>query len=126
MALPGGNDDLATSYSTQDYLDVDTDNGVYVGIDGSGAVYMVHQFKDYVGTETTVNLEWNGKSSLAPSSATVYLQIYNENTLNWETIGSNGLADADTDFTIQAQIADLTDYVDGAGLITCRVYQQGI
>lgn len=85
---------------------------------------MVHQFKDFVGSNTGCNLNFEGKSTLAPSTSTVYLQIYNRNTPTWETVDSDNTANADTDFIMSANIADLTNYKDGSNVISCRVYQE--
>jgi len=71
----------------------------------------------------------------------VYLQIYNINTSEWDTIdeipltfGSSvsefggehepfGTEEADVDFYLTASVPDLTDYKDGNNVISVRVYQ---
>lgn len=121
-SLPGDDADLETDYTSQDYLDVDADDGDRVGITTTGE-FMIHQFKDYVGSAPSCQLNWNGQSTLAASLSTVYLQIYNRDTPAWETVDSNSAAAYDTDFDLTAYIADLTDYVDSNGVISCRVYQ---
>lgn len=85
--------------------------------------FAIHQFKDYVGTAVSVNLEWEGQSDLAPTSSTIYLQIYNYDTPEWETVDSDNTTAADTDFSLSGNIADLTNYKDN-NTITCRVYQE--
>lgn len=85
----------------------------------------MHQFKDDVGASNSCNLEWEGQSNLAPSSSAVVLQIYNRNTLEWDTVDSDNTTAADTDFTLNANVADLTNYKDGNNIISCRVYQLG-
>jgi len=97
------------------------DDGSRVGSTGND--YVLHQFKDYT-TETKITLHWNGQSNLAPSSSTVYLQIYNRNTTTWDTVDSDGVTAAATDFDLEANIADLTNYLDEELIICCRVYQQ--
>jgi len=96
---------------------------VRVGQTGMGQ-YMIHQFKDFVGANNTCQLEWEGQSSLAPSSSRVYLQIFNRNTPAWETVDSDNTSNADTDFTLTAEKADLTHYKDASNVICCRVYQE--
>lgn len=88
--------------------------------------FAIHQFKDFVGTNTSCTLEWEGQTDLAPSTSTVYLQIYNQNTTTWESVDSDNATAINTDFILTANIADLTNYKDGSDLISCRVYQEGV
>jgi hypothetical protein len=71
-------------------------------------------------------LSWLGKTTLAPSSSTVYLQIYNRNTSEWETVDSDNSSSADVSFQLQANILDLTNYKDIDTYISCRIYQEAI
>jgi hypothetical protein len=121
-ALPGDDADLETNYSVQDYLDVDTKNDIRVAQLADGE-FAIHQFKDYVGAETSCTLEWEGQSDLAPSSSVVVLQIYNQNSTTWENVDTDNATDANTDFVLTGNKADLTDYKDG-NIISCRVYQE--
>ena len=88
VALPGNDNDLETTYIAQDETDVSTKNDVRVDQTATSQ-YMIHQYKDFVGANTTCQVEWEGQVTLAPSSSTVYLQIYNQNTTTWETIDSD-------------------------------------
>ena len=83
-------------------------------------------FKDYVGTNTKCKLNWKGQSTLAPSSSTIYLQIYNRDLDEWETVDFDDSTGSSTDFILIANIADLTDYKDGNNVISCRVYQEAL
>ena len=122
LPLPTNNDDLENAYTVQEVIDVSTDNGVRVCQNGT-LKNMVHEFKNYVGTEASCRLNWNGQSSLAPSSSTVYLQIWNINTLTWDTVANNNTADEDTDFSFYTVINDLTNYKTASQMISCRIYQ---
>ena len=64
-------------------------------------------------------------SVLATSDTAVYLQIFNRNTSAWETVDFDNATAADNDFTLTANIANLTNYKDGSNMISCRVYQDG-
>jgi hypothetical protein len=112
--------DLITAYTPQDVMDVETDNDVEVGQDAT-ANYSIHLYKNS-GTGDKVRVNWKGKSTLAPSSSAVYLQIYNQTTSLWETLTSNNSANADTDFELIAY-STLIDYQDENGFIACRIYQ---
>jgi len=123
--LPSDDTDLENFYTAQELLDVATDNSVYAEQAATDEI-AIHQFKDYVGTETKCILRWNGKTTVSPTQYPVYLSIYNRVTLVWDIVASNNTANADTDFTLQADIANLTNYKDGGNVISCRVYQDVI
>ena len=124
MALPANSADLETSYTTQNKTDVETNNGVRVEQTATSQ-YAIHQFKDYcAGSSATFT--WEGQTNMPPVLSTVYLQIYNINTTTWVTIDSDNSSNEDTDFTLTANVADLTNYKDGNGMVTCRVYQLDI
>jgi hypothetical protein len=122
--LPTGILDLETPFAAQDYLDVDADDGTRVAQSATGE-YSIFQFKDYVGDSNSCSLTWNGQSSLAPLDSTVYLAIFNRDTPGWEVVDSDDASNADTDFNLTANIADLTNYKDVNGVIVCRIYQLG-
>ena len=105
----------------QDYLDVDTKNDVRVDQTATEE-YAIHQFNDFVA-EGAATLDWEGQTTFAPSSSTVFLQIYNHNTTAWETVDSDSDTIADLDFVLTANVADLTDYKNGSSVVSCRVYQ---
>ena len=98
------------------------EDDVWVDQDGTEK-YMIHQYKDYVGTETACTLTWIGKTTQDPSTQTVFLQIYNRDTTTWDTVDSNNISPTDENFTLTGVIADLTDYKDDNNVISCRVYQ---
>jgi len=120
--LPTDDSELETVYTDQEITDVATENSVWVAQTGL-LEYTIHQYKNYVGSETNCVLTWKGRTNLAPSSSTVYLQIYNLDTLLWETVDSDNSSAVDTNFTLTAVIADLTDYKDVTGSMICRIYQ---
>jgi len=117
------NDDLFTPYSAQDYIYVANKDNIRVAIAGTIEEYVLHQFKDYVGVANVCTLEWEGQSTVAPFIAPVYLQIYNRNTLEWDTVDTDSSSDVDVDFILTSLINGLTDYKDESSVISCRVYQ---
>ena len=122
-ALPSDDADLENAFTNSEYDQVDADDADRVAQTATNE-YAIFQFKDYAGSNTTIDVSWDGQSDLAPSSSTVYLQIYNYDTPGWENVDSDGAAAADTDFELTGQIADLTNYKTAQNTITCRVYQQ--
>jgi len=120
--LPANDADLETNYSEQDIIDVATKNNVRVGQTATDD-FAIHQYKDFVGANSSCTLEWEGQSSLAPSSSIIKLQIYNQDSPGWEDVDSDNTTNADTDFTLSGNVPDLTDYKDTSGVVSCRVYQ---
>jgi hypothetical protein len=122
-ALPGNDADLSSTFSALDISGVAADDASRVLI--SGTSNLVQQFKVKNSNNTDqINISWNGQTSIAPSSNTVYLQIYNRTTAAWETLSSNGSAAADTDFTLLGtKSSSLTDYYDSNFFVSLRVYQ---
>jgi len=123
--LPGDDANLTTEYSEQEYLDVDTHNEVRVGQTADDTKFTLHQFKDFAGDEGVATLYADLQSDYAPLTSTVYLQIYNYDTTEWDTVDSDGAEGADTDFILTADIPDLTNYKSG-GIMTCRIYQENV
>ena len=101
------------------------DDNVYVN-QVATAEFMIHQFKDDAGDYNRVTPLWRGKSTLAPSSSPVYLQIYNQVSTTWITIDSDDTTGADTEFDLTAEVNGLANYKDGVNYISCRVYQLAI
>jgi hypothetical protein len=119
--LPTNNNDLETSYTTQDETDVADDDGVRVNQSATDE-YAIHQFKNFVGGNSA-SFIWNGQSDLACSASTIYLQIYDTNLTTWETVDSDSTTAANTDFDLTFFKSNLTDYKNNQGIVTCRVYQ---
>ena len=104
---------------------MDTDNDVYVGQPAAGqnAVFL---FKNqHVNNTSGITMTWKGRTSLAPSSSTVYLQIYNRISNLWENIDSNGVSAANVKFTLTGGVSvDFSNYYDGSYWVAGRVYQE--
>lgn len=117
--------DLDTLYTDQEETKVSAIDSDWVGQEGA-LVYMLHQFKSFVGDHAFCTLEWVGKSTLPPTLSTVYFQVYNKTTGLWETFDSNTTSDEDLDFELEARIPDTTNYKGSNSTISCRVYQLAI
>ncbi len=124
-ALPTNNNDLENVYSAQDYLDVASKDDTRVGQSATGQ-FAIHQFKDYVGVSASCSVEWEGQTNCANTFSTVYLQVYNQTSGEWETIDSDNTTGENTDFPLSASIPDLTNYKDGSSVVSCRVYQEAV
>jgi len=125
--LPADDSNLTHLFDYNDYVDVITEDNVYSN-QGGNSEYMVFLFKDQYDTSTGfLDLYCRAKSSLAPSTSSVYLQVYNRNTGLWETVDTESAAAADTKFTLNAIIdTNLSDYYDANRWVSCRIYQLGV
>jgi len=74
--------------------------------------YAMHLFKQKHHNNTdAIIITWDGQSTLAPSSSTVYLQVYNRNAGVWESVDADGISDADIDFSLGTTVSEnLTNY----------------
>jgi hypothetical protein len=117
--------DLANWFTGAEYTSVETKDGNRVIQPASSEQYSVFLFKDIYSGQVPFTVECNLQSSLAPSLSTVFLQIYNRVSMTWETLDSESLENADTDFTLTGEKStNLADYFDAGFEISCRVYQQ--
>ncbi len=124
-SLPLTDAQLSTEYSATEVTNASTSDTIRVGQSGGATQYIIHQFKNYASYYNSATVTWVGQSSLAPTSSTVYLQIYNQSSTTWETIDSDNVANVNTDFTLTTTVTPLTNYKDSDNYISCRVYQLG-
>lgn len=127
-SLPSTKDDLATVYTTLEENEVFVRNNQYVTISGNDTQYLLHQFKKANSNrDDKIKVRIDLKSSLAPSTSTIYLQAWNGITNSWETVDSNSLLDADTDFSLMATLNALDgnyyDFRESSAEVCFRVYQ---
>lgn len=123
--LPSNNDDLVTMYTTAEMAIVSQIDGVFVVQTGTD-VYMIHQFKNFIGESTQVQLNWKGKSTETCSVSPITLQIFNQQSQLWQTVDQDGSAVAGADVTLTATILDTSFYIDPDQVITCRVFQEAL
>ncbi|RLG73165.1 MAG: hypothetical protein DRO23_09420 [Thermoprotei archaeon] len=84
--------------------------------------YAFHQYKD-TGSGIIVDIEWEGKTSLSPAVRPIIIQAYNRNTTTWDTLVSFSTAVVGSDINITKSGISTTNYADGSGEISFRVYQ---
>lgn len=125
MSLPSDDTDLETVYSDLEVLDVATKDSVYVDQEATNQI-AIHQFKNYVGASTKCVLRWSGKTDLSGSIRPIYLEIYNRISGVWDSIASNNDVSSGVDFELVGSITDLSPYIDGSKVISCRVYQNAV
>jgi Lysophospholipase L1 and related esterases len=126
VSLPSTPVELTEFYTVDDITNVSTSDDVRVNKESNAGQneYILHQFKHYAGTHKQASVQAEVRAELAPSSSTVYLQVYKVSTSSWETIDYDDTTGSNTDFTLSANLNDLTNYKDEDGIITFRVYQR--
>ena len=103
-SLPTDTTNLETSFSDQDYLDVETDNNIYV-LQLAAGEHAIFQFKDKnLDGYSAASVLARVKSSTAASTAPIYLQIYNQTTNSWETLDVDHSTAANTEFILSGAI----------------------
>jgi len=124
-SLPSSSDDLYYSFSGADMNAVAAQDGLFFGQSGSSG-HSVQQFKKYHNFPTAViTASWAGKTTVATTEKTCYLQIFNYNTESWETVDSNNSTAKNTYFELSGSpsTSDNSQYYDSDGFVAVRVYQ---
>lgn len=121
--LPTDNSDLSTVYSAIDVQTVANIDNNFVCQTATGE-YMVHQYKNFIGASTQIQLNWKGKSSQDTSLEPIYLQIYNQQSNIWQTVASDIKSLPGVDIRLEVTILDTSFYVDADQVITCRIFQE--
>jgi len=114
--------DPFTNPDDYDYVEVDDDTYMSQSATDEFSIFI---WKDKNSNNTdTIKVSYTGKSSIATSIQSVYLQIYNQNSSTWEQLDYDNSTAADTEFTLVGIIvANVGNYYDESYWITCRVYQ---
>ena len=121
--LPTGKAALANNFTQTNYTEVATDDASTFDLEGSDFL-VVMITEEHTNTTDEITINWNGKSTLAPTSSTIYLQIWNENGSTWETLDSDNTTAADTELTLTgSKTTSLSNYYDGT-TVRARVYQE--
>lgn len=120
--LPGDDTNLENTFTSGEYTQVESDDADRVAQTATDE-HAIFLFKDKAAGESSMNVTWNGQSDLAPSESTVHLEVYNQNSTDWESLDTDSATAANTDFDLTGSIPDLTNYKDGSDFVACRVYQ---
>lgn len=110
-----------TKHLSNEYPDIEDDIGQSAQLQ-----YMVHQFKNFVGSAANCGIEFFGESDLPLYNSTAYLQIYNRTTHQWDTLDTNNTWPDEITFELKKKKVDLTNYKNAQNIISCRVYQRAI
>lgn len=118
-ATPAATSQLAYFFDAVDYASGTTDDGAYATIASPAATHtpMMRFSRRAATTSDQIDVDWNGKSSVAPTGATVFLDVYRFGATNaWVNQASNNTAAADTEFTLSGSIStNLSEYYEADG-----------
>lgn len=115
--------DLSNLFTAHQYSNASVDDGDYFV--QTGSKYIITEFKrQSPNNSNNIQVIWKGRTTLAPSRSRVFLQIFNQNSSAWETLGSQSVVSVDTDFILQGtQNTNVANYYDSTNTVSCRVYQ---
>jgi len=140
--MPVDDSNLETPFLNTEYSKVATEDSIYVS-QSSTNQYSEFLFKDYNSfSDYKFTVTWIGQTTVRPSNSTVYLQVYNHNSSEWETIAQMPGLFGDsqipyggddyyfstevenTNFTLTGTIdSNVANYYDVNNYVSCRVYQ---
>jgi hypothetical protein len=116
---------LTTNFVQADYDNVATKDTNRVNQEINEYGIFLFKVQSDIGSPSQATITWNGRSAIASTSKTVYLQAYNTST-GWQALDSDNATAADTDIDLSGVITDIAGYTDADGWISCRVYQEDI
>lgn len=124
QAPPSTSNDLVNPFNSIQYGNVSTNDGGYQIQTGSQVI--IQEYKSLHQNNTdNINFTWWGRSTVAPSVSPFYVQVYNQNTLSWQTVASQTTQPADTDFGITVSITTTPgNYYNTSNQVIFRTYQQ--
>lgn len=126
--LPGGNPVIDSTYylDSLGYNSIAAVNGVYDSLAAVSQIPVLSYFAKNSTNTQAVTATWNGQTTVAASVNPVYLQVYHGGSIKaWETVATNTLAAANSDFSISYTLnAKLSEYYDANYWTYWRIYQE--
>lgn len=122
-SIPTDETDVDTS---KNYQNMAVDDGDY--FTQYGSEYMIQEYKkDWTTSSDIPTFTYKGRSTLSTLISPIYIQIYNQNSVLWETLAVVNTIPPDTDFQISVtQSINVSNYFDAKSIVVFRVYQQVI
>ena len=123
--LPSDDTDLAIPFTCPEYQYIETVDNDYVEQCATNDFIVFLGKNQNTNNTDQIGVTVSGTSDLAPSSSTVYLQIYNQVTTNWETLDLDNTTGAGTAFYLSGSTTTSgSDYYASGNWASCRVYQE--
>lgn len=124
VGLPTGNANLLNAFTNPQYANVAVDDGDYFIEYGSEYMIQEYKFKHNNSTDN-IMITWRGRSTKDPRTSPILLQIFNQDSLLWETLAQESRVAADTDLVLSGtQTTNVSSYYNPSNFrVTVRVYQ---
>lgn len=72
-----------------------------------------------------INVIWKGRSTYDSRVSPIFLQVFNQNSAQWENLDYDNTKPPDTDYILNGSVsANLSNYYDAGFTVTCRIYQR--
>lgn len=126
LVLATSGADLLSDLNAYQVSNLSADDGDYFIQRGSEFTALHFQL---IGTNNTsnINVIWKGRSTESSIISPIYLQIFNQNSAQWETLDYDNTKPADTDYILNGEVTNnVANYYDQLFQVTCRIYQQVI
>lgn len=118
--------DLQSDLNAYQVSNLSTDDGDYF-IQRGSKFTALHFQRQATSNTQNINIIWKGRSTESSIVSPIYLQVFNLNSAQWETLDYDNTKPADTDYILWFNItSNLSNYYDSTNQVTCRIYQQVI
>lgn len=93
-----------------------------------GSEYMIRNYQcDWTNNTDIPSFTWRGRTTIDTRISPMFIQIYNVNSVAWETLAVANTIPPDTDFSVTVkQSTNISNYYDSFNIVTFRSYQQVI
>lgn len=118
--------DLQSDLTTTQVSNVIGDDGGYFVQYGSEFTAL-HFQRIATSNSQNINITWKGRSTYDSRVSPIFLQVFNQNSTQWETLDYDNTQSPDTDYILNGSVtSNLSNYYDSNNQVTCRIYQQVI
>jgi len=122
--LPTTDAELTNLFTATNFSEILSDDNTYQDITGTG--FLILQAKKRNSNDTdAITINIRSKSTLAPTTATIYMQLYDYNLDAWETVDTDNVTAVNTEMTLTVnKTSTATDYYNEDKYVTVRLYQE--
>lgn len=118
--------DLLSDLNAYQVSNLSGDDGDYY-IQRGSEFTALHFQRITTSNTQNINIIWKGRSTESSIVSPIYLQIFNQNSAQWETLDYDNTQISDKDYILNGLVtANLSNYYDSNFQVTCRIYQQVI
>lgn len=117
---------ISSSFTSPKYENTAVDDGDY--FIQYGSEYMIQVFSNtWTNNTDTPRFTYKGRTTMDTRVSPVFIQIYNLNSVSWETLAIVNKVLPDQDFQVTvSQTTNISNYYDSKNIVAFRVYQKVI